>query len=201
MGKFITFVLTFAVLFGLMVGFLALVDALPNNNPVPLSSTMPEQTDTVPAGQGEGPVRVVIKAIGMDETIGNPTSIDVDALDQSLLSGPIRYPTSALLREEGTVLLFGHSSYLPIVHNQNYKAFDGIQNLKPNDVISIYSADTEYRYAVVGVSTADAASNPIVPLTLTGRHLTLVTCDSFTGQTTDRFIITADLAGTYALNP
>ncbi len=202
MGKFITFILTAAVLFGLTVAFLSLVDALPDTSPpLPQSSTALEQGNTVPAGQGELPLRIVIKTIGMDETISNPTSTDVDVLDQALLSGPIHYPTSALLREEGTMLLFGHSSYLPIVHNQNYKAFDGIQNLKPGQTISVYSATTEYRYAVVGVSTADAASSPIVPLAQTGQHLTLITCDSFTGQTTDRYIVAADLEGTYALSP
>ena len=201
MRTFAYFILTFAVLFGITVLFLDLVDALPDANPVPTSSVAPEQSQTVPAGQGDAPTRIVIKNLGMDESINNPSSTDVDALDQALLNGPIRYPTSALLREEGTVLLFGHSSYLPIVHNQNYKAFDGIQNLKPGDIISIYSTTTEFRYAVTGVSTADAASNPIVPLDPTGEHLTLITCDSFTSQTSDRYIVKADLQGTYELLP
>lgn len=199
LGRFVTFVLTFATLFGVTVGFMALVDALPDANPTPTSSVAPEQATTVPAGQGELPVRLVIPAIKIDETLQSPTSTDVDVLDHALLSGPVRYPTSALLKEQGTVLLFGHSSYLPFVGNQNYKAFDGIQNLKPGDTISVYSATAEYRYTVVGVSTADAVSSPIVPLTQTGQHLTLVTCDSFTKQTTDRFIVTADIEGIYPL--
>src|SRR5262249_28982061 len=131
-------------------------------------------------------------------TISNPTSTDVDVLDDALLKGPVHYPTTALLGEQGTMLLFGHSSYLPIVHNQNYKAFDGIQNLKPGDIVSVYSGTTEYRYAVVGVRQANVNDDPIVELPQDGVHLTLITCDSFATKS-ERFIVTADLEGAYAL--
>ena len=99
--------------------------------------------------------------------------------------------------QEGTVLLFGHSSYLPIVHNQSYKAFDGIQNLKTGDIISVFSNNHEYRYSVVGVKLADA-SQDVIELPQTGKHLTLVTCDSFASKS-NRFVVTADLVGTYTL--
>lgn len=200
LGKLITFILTFAVLLGITVGFLSLVDALPDNGQQTLqSSTTPEQSTLLPAGQGEETMRIVIKDIGIDDSVSNPTSTDNDVLDAALLKGAVHYPSTALLGEAGTVLLFGHSSYLPIVHNQNYKAFDGIQNLKPGQIISLYSTTTEYRYAVVGVRTANATED-IVELPQEGQHLTLITCDSF-GTKSDRYVVTADLQGSYALVP
>jgi LPXTG-site transpeptidase (sortase) family protein len=145
----------------------------------------------------DAPVRIMAKTIGMNVSVSNPTSSDVDVLDTALLKGAVRYPTSALLGVDGTVLLFGHSSYLPIVHNQNYKAFDGIQNLKVGETISVYSATREYRYSVVSVKLADATQD-VVQLPATGKHLILVTCDSFTKKT-NRFVVTADFVGTYSL--
>ena len=109
----------------------------------------------------------------------------------------MRYPTSAKLGEEGTVVLFGHSSYLPIVHNQTFKTFTGIQTLKKGETISVYSDTREYRYAVTGVELADA-SQDVVELAQRGKYLTLVTCDSFSKKTS-RFIVTAELVGTYLL--
>lgn len=147
--------------------------------------------------QGEVPVKVVVSKIGLSQTVANPTTTNVEALDQYLLKGAVRYPTSATLGQEGTVILFGHSSYLPVVHNQAYKAFDGIQNLKSGDEIDVYSVDQKYVYSVTNVQQMSATSDGI-PLTTSGHTLTLATCDSF-GQKTDRFVVTATLVGSYAL--
>jgi len=199
MGKFFGFILTFAIFFAMTVGFLALVDALPNG-PTDSTSTTDDTTDVtiVPAtSTAELPVRVVAKDINLDVTISNPSTVDIDVLDAALLKGAVRYPTSGLLGESGTVLLFGHSSYLPIVHNQNYKAFNGIQNLKTGQVITVYSAGRAYRYAVAGVRLANANEDR-VDLPATGQHLALVTCDSFATKS-DRFVVTADLIDSSAL--
>jgi sortase (surface protein transpeptidase) len=40
----------------------------------------------------------------------NPSSTDIDVLDQDLTLGAVHYPTSAQLGVNGTVLIFGHSS-------------------------------------------------------------------------------------------
>jgi LPXTG-site transpeptidase (sortase) family protein len=83
------------------------------------------------------------------------------------------------------------------VHNQNYKAFDGVQNLKVGDTVSVYSGSLEYRYSVTGMKVADATED-VVELPSAGKHLVLVTCDSF-AQKTNRFVVTADFVGTYSL--
>jgi LPXTG-site transpeptidase (sortase) family protein len=202
-GKTGSFLITFGLVFAGMFLFLAAVDTLPNgpvrsaSQPVAHEAAPSHSVETTSAMIAEAPVRVVAPAIGMNVTVSNPSSTNVDVLDTALLKGAVRYPTSAMLGVNGTVLLFGHSSYLPIVHNQNYKAFDGIQNLKKGETISVYSGANEYRYAVSEVRVADATED-VVELSATGKHLILVTCDSFTKKT-NRFVVTADLVGTYSL--
>ena len=190
-----TFALTFVALFALAFMFLAGVDMLPE----PASSQSLSQPDRFaqdPAS-AELPVRIVAKSIGLDKTTANPASTDVETLDTALLGGTVRYPTSARLGEEGTVLIFGHSSYLPIVRNQNYKAFNGIQKLKVGETVSVYSATAEYRYTVTGVRLANATED-VIELPSTGKFLTLVTCDSF-GTKSDRFVVTAQFQAAYTI--
>jgi LPXTG-site transpeptidase (sortase) family protein len=204
------FLVSFVLLFVLTVGFFGALDMLPEgsskitakpsvatNTGKPVTQTTPVQNQPVAEATPELPVRVASPAIGMNVKVANPTSTNVETLDHELLSGAVRYPTSAKLGVNGTVLIFGHSSYLPIVHNQNYKAFDGIQNLKKGETISVYSGTTEYRYSVASVRIADATED-VVELPTTGKHLVLVTCDSFSKKT-NRFVVTADLVGTYSL--
>jgi LPXTG-site transpeptidase (sortase) family protein len=205
-----SFAIAFALLFAVTFSFLYLVGATPDSptrtsdTQTPVAQIEPTPQDTgdqgatpVQTGEPQVPVKIKVSKIGLNAVVSNPASTDVDVLDEYLLKGAVRYPTSAPLGVNGTVLLFGHSSYLPIVHNQNYKAFDGIQNLKNGDIIDVYSADTDYQYAVTGVRIADA-NNDIVELPQDGQHLTLVTCDSFATKS-NRFVVTADLVGTSAL--
>ncbi len=209
MGKSsLSFAATFVALFALAYVFMAAADALPEPLNTSNSGDMSSPVLTVPVSVGpalrasddtspELPVHVSAKKVGLDVAVSNTESVDVDALDALLLKGAVRYPTSAMLGEQGTVLLFGHSSYLPIVHNQNFKAFNGIQKLVAGDTLSVQSATTEYRYAVVSVRLADA-SEDVVELPATGKHLTLVTCDSF-GTKSSRYVVVADYVGAYAL--
>lgn len=188
------FVATFFLLFALMYGFLAVVDALPEPSH---SLTHTTNNTVVKSSQPEAPVRVVAPSLGLDVSVSNPSSTNVDVLDVALLKGSVRYPTSALLGVDGTVLLFGHSSYLPIVHNQAYKSFNRIQDLKVGEMVSVYSGTREYRYKVAGVRVANATED-VVELSATGKHLVMVTCDSFVSKSS-RFVVSADFVGTYAL--
>ncbi len=222
-GKSGSFALVFLLLFGVTFGFLTLVGATPDDPgtsatiatntknpvvttpvtpsaypvaPVPANSTtpQPEPVSQPYSGNAELPTRIVVKKIGLNVVVANPPSTNVDVLDNYLLKGAVRYPTSGRLGENGTVLLFGHSSYLPIVHNQAFKAFDGIQDLKAGDIVSVFSGSTEYRFSVTGVKVADATQDT-VPLPQDAQHLTLVTCDSFASKS-NRFVVTADLVAT-----
>lgn len=191
-----SFALAFLGLFLATIAFMSAADALPE----PILAT-PNQTGgttvVVPEGVKEYPMRIVAKSINLEATVANPSSTNATELDKELLRGAVRYPTSAQLGEDGTVVLFGHSSYLPVVHNQAYKTFDGIQTLKTGEMVSVFSPTMEYRYKVTGVRTADATED-VIPLEKNGKHLTLVTCDSFSTKTS-RFVVTLELAGTYAI--
>ena len=138
----------------------------------------------------EMPTKIVISKINLSATIANPTTTDTAILDEALLKGAVRYPTSARLNETGNVVLFGHSSYLPIVGNQAYKTFNGIQKLVAGDSITVYSSDAIFTYTVKSV-TKESANDAVIPLSVQGKELTLSTCDSFSA-TTDRFIVVAD---------
>lgn len=193
----VSFGLTFMALFMLVYAFMAVTDSLPEPISPAQSSLAVPITDTSAGEVAEAPVRIVATSISLDKTISNPNSTDVSVLDEALLKGAVRYPSSALLGVNGTALIFGHSSYLPIVRNQNFKAFDGVQNLKAGEIISVFSDTREYRYSVDMVRVADATQD-VVQLPSNGKFLTLVTCDSF-GTKSNRFIVTATLAGIYSI--
>ncbi len=195
------FAFVFVLFFVISIALLAVTDKLPDtaaqknakaNNPIGTTSNLEEAILNAPAE----PVRIVAKDVGVDIRVWNPTSTDVEVLDKALLSGAVRYPTSALLGIDGTVLLFGHSSYLPVVRNQAFKAFNGIQDLKKGQIISVYSGSMEYRYRVTGIKVS-RADEDVEHLRASGRHLILVTCDSFLSKN-HRFVVTADFEGVYA---
>lgn len=146
----------------------------------------------------EVPVKVTIPAIGLSAIVANPSSTQTAILDTALLKGAVRYPTSAKLGQAGNVVLFGHSSYLPIVNNPAYKTFNGIQKLHTGDTIVVYSSGRAYVYAVRAVAKESAASDAGIPLDVPGRVLTLSTCDSF-GEKTDRFVVTADFVESHSV--
>jgi len=147
----------------------------------------------------ELPTKIEILAINLATIIENPTTATIEVLDQGLLSGAVRYPTSAKLGEEGNIVLFGHSSYLPVVRNQAYKTFNGIQKLVTGDVVTVYSSGTVYTYMVRSVAKESASDNSTIPLSVTGKTLTLVTCNSF-GTKSDRFVVTADFVESHAIS-
>ena len=165
----------------------------------------PAASAEIPANGGpevatgpEMPLRIEASSIGLFASVENPDSTSIAVLDESLKHGAVRYPTSARLGENGNVVLFGHSSYLPVVLNQAYKTFDGIQKLRSGDVVTVYSSDAAYTYRVRTVLKQSAAGNDGIPLAVAGRVLTLSTCDSF-GAKTDRFVVVADFVESHAI--
>ncbi len=146
----------------------------------------------------ELPIKIEIPKINLSAVVVNPTITTVAVLDKELLKGAVRYPTSAKLGEDGNVVLFGHSSYLPVVGNQAYKTFNEIQKLAVGDSITVYSSDTAYTYRVRNV-VKKSASDGVIELSITGRVLTLVTCSSF-GAKEDRFVVTADFVESHSVS-
>jgi len=146
---------------------------------------------------GEAPVRITAAAIAMDQRVVNPLKSDPATLDKALMSGVVRYPGSAYLGQTGNVLLFGHSSYLKIVRNQAYKEFNGIQNFKTGDIVTVYSNGQAYDYSVSSVKLAKA-DDFVIDLGGDTRRLTLVTCNTFASKQ-DRFVVEADFVSQRAI--
>lgn len=197
----------FAVAFLGSVAVLARLDLLPDAPPAPEATTVTLAASSFAAADAsmiasttepEFPTSVVIPAIKLRVNISNPDTTNVGALDQLLLKGAVRYPTSAELGETGNVVLFGHSSYLPIVNDGAYKTFDGIQKLAAGDAITVYSLDRAYTYQVQSVA-KESATDAAIPLSVTGSVLTLVTCNSFATKS-DRFVVTADFVESHSIS-
>lgn len=146
--------------------------------------------------QGVLPVEIEIPSVGIDLPVQNPTTTDVDTLDALLNQGPARYVDSAELGVQGNVLIFAHSSHLPIVNDGMFKAFNQIPNVNPGASITLVGADgKDYLYSVDSVVKATTDDGTTINLDPSqGEKLTLVTCDTLTG-TSARFILTAHFVG------
>lgn len=144
----------------------------------------------------EKPVRIRIPAINLNLPLSNPETRDIAQLDEVLKKSPARYVDSALLGERGNLLIFGHSSHLPVVHNQMYKAFNKVPELKTGDTITVEGAQRVYEYVVQTVTRVDAEEG-IIDLRSDTSKLTIVTCDTLTGKSS-RFVVDAELIGSYA---
>lgn len=194
----------FAFVFLGDVVLLGKMDLLPELSSTSIASAVVrieavEASTSIPVVVSELPVKLEIPKINLSTIIENPTTTDVTILDAELLKGAVRYPTSALLGEIGNVVLFGHSSYLPIVNNKAYKAFNGIQKLVVGDLVTISSSRTAYTYRVKSVMRKNVTYDGI-PLVVTGRVLTLVTCDRSLGEATDRSVVVADFVESHAIS-
>jgi len=157
-----------------------------------VASPLVDGVGSYPRGAGTLPISLRVPSRDIMVTVANPNTTDIAVLDTALLSGVVRYPTSAALGEEGNVIIFGHSSGLPVVHNSAFKAFNGLEKVKRGDEIFVSSDTKEYRYVVLSVAKETATSDTAIPLTVEGHILTLATCDSF-GKQTDRIVVTAVL--------
>lgn len=146
----------------------------------------------------EDPTRIVIRDIGVDTKIQNPSSISIEALDEALLAGAVRYPGTARLGDNATMFLFGHQSYLPVVKNKAFKAFNDLQKLEAGDTIQVYSDTLMYEYEVESVSLVEA-SEALIPLSPNERILMLSTCNSF-GDPGERYVVKARYSSHTELN-
>ncbi|MDP2655476.1 MAG: sortase [bacterium] len=200
-----SFLWLFAIAFFSSVAVLGQLDLLPEKPSVVsapiviLTADKSVEADTTSPTTPELPTKIKITKINLSANVVNPTTTGIEALDKELLKGVVRYPTSAKLGETGNVVLFGHSSYLPVVNNQAYKTFNGIQKLVVGDVVTVYSSNTAYTSRVRSVAKESADNNTAIQLSMNDKVLTLVTCNSFTTKQ-DRFVVTADFVESYSIS-
>lgn len=175
------------------VGFVpSYVDGTASNT-VSLSD-LPELGEEI-AVRGILPERISIPVIDLDLPVQNTNSRDVAVLDEALHVGPVRYVDSALLGTPGNMLVFAHSSNLPLVHNQMFKAFNRISELNVGDLITVSGEGEQYLYSVTSVRQTDASEEVIDLSTSHGTKLTLSTCDTLTSKSS-RWVVEADFVGT-----
>jgi LPXTG-site transpeptidase (sortase) family protein len=200
----VRFLAVFFVIFTFSYGVLYALDWLPepksakemvamNATTTTATTTQSEEEETPAESVDDAEEPAVLRIPSLDRvvTVLNPETRDIVALDAELLHGVVRHPDSALLGEEGNVLILGHSSYLPNVMNKNFQALNGIQKMKWGDIVELDSDGTRYTYRVEKVY-KEQASDVVIPTEVKGERLTLVTCNSF-GSKEDRFIVEAKL--------
>lgn len=200
--KRFAFVMTTIIVFFILFAVLTVFDIVPEPIAEPATSVDSGVTSVAEAATLDltaEPTRVIAESIGLDVAVNNPTSRDVAVLDQSLLTGVVRYPGSGGMGDEGTMFMFGHSSHLPIIHNQNYKAFNGLKDLKNGDLITVESGTAKNVYRVTSVAEAKADAIRIDLGSSNGKRLVLSTCDSFGGKDA-RYVVEAAFVGSYSLS-
>jgi len=146
---------------------------------------------------GELPLSIKIPNIGVDAQIYNPATTSAEVLNNYLLEGAVRYPGSGLLGGTGNVFIFGHSTGFKLVNNQAYKTFNGLQNLKKDDLIHVFSNKYEYVYKVLNV-TMVSADKALVEFNTKSEMLTLSTCNNF-GEKSDRYVVESEFVAKKAL--
>lgn len=164
---------------------------LPSESETRAPITRAESTHTASLSVANAPQRIVIPKVGIDIDVVNPIAKDIPSLDTALLKGAVRYPGSALLGENSRMFIFGHQSYLPVVRNQAFKAFNGLQNVRPGDDIIVHSSSARYHYRAVSIDYVDVDTASI-EIGSGAQTLTLVTCDSFGKEKTKRYVVHAE---------
>ncbi len=145
----------------------------------------------------EKPLQIKIAKIGVNSSISNPSSTDLDILNSALDLGAVRYPSSGLLGENKTVFIFGHSTSLE-TEKDYYKTFNGLETLKKGDEIIVESLHNQYVYEVTFVKESNTADGAIRIDSKT-QKLTISTCNTL-GAEEDRFIVEADFVKVISLD-
>lgn len=158
-----------------------------------------KETPVSPSTPAElGVVRAIrIPAIKLAVPVRSPSTQDDKVLEGELQQGPVHYPGSGLLGSHQNILIFGHSSGLPVVRNQNYKVFNRLKELRAGDEIELEGANTAFLYVVDSVEKV-LAGNESVDIGKREGKLILSTCNVW-GAKEERFVVTAHFVKSYPL--
>lgn len=184
------FAFLFIGIFGtflLILSALGLVPSEIRDNPIAENQTVP-----IPNNPDILPTHITIPKIGVDTVVQNPQTQDVKLLDEALLKGSVRYPGSGTIGK-GNMFLFAHSTGFRVVHNQAFKAFNNLKDLKTGDDISIQSGSDTYIYRVSKVTLVDS-TKALVEFNIKKNMLTLSTCNTF-GEKSERYVVEAEYIG------
>lgn len=157
-----------------------------------------EETVSTSTSAELGAVRALsIPAIKLSATVQSPSTQDDAVLEKALQLGPVHYPGSGLLGSNQNILLFGHSSGLPVVHNQAYKVFNRLKELKGGEEIELRGGNTAFLYRVDSIEKV-LAGNESIDIGKREGKLILSTCNVW-GAKEERFVVTAHFVKSYSL--
>lgn len=149
---------------------------------------LPKNKESLP-GTLTRPDKIVIEKIGVNAKVLQPDSVNVTVLDEALKKGAAYYPGSGTI-EQGNIFIFGHSTNWPVVQNQAYKTFNGLDKLIKGDIITLGAGEQNFSYKVTSVELVDS-NNALVKFDNSGQTLTLSTCNTF-GQKQERWVVKAE---------
>ena len=139
---------------------------------------------------------LIIDKINLDTPIYSPTTQEDSVLEKALQEGPVQYPGSGLLGTKQNILIFGHSSGLPVVHNQAYKVFNRLKELEVGDRIRLNGQNSTFEYQVSSVEKV-LALNQRVDIGKREDKLILSTCNVW-GAKEERYVVIANFVKSYS---
>ena len=154
---------------------------------LPRSAVASSQKESV---IGEEPTRITIPKIDVAAAIKTPERADVDVLDEALKEGVVHDPGSGGIGGDRRMFLFGHSSRLPVVQNEAYRSFNGLDKLSVGDEVTV-SASSSVTYRVTSVEVVDK-DEALVSFISGEGELTLSTCTTF-GTRENRVVVKAEI--------
>ena len=150
--------------------------------PIQHSLLSPEQT----------PLRIRIPAIDIDATVVVPEEVHINALDTALMEGVVYYPDSGRVGKPGNAFFFGHSSWLPVVRNENFAIFNNLGDAEPGDRVIVSTSRSDFVYVVTGKRVANREEIWVSFEESGDSIITLSTCNSF-GAKIERIVVEAKL--------
>jgi sortase A len=177
-----------SLLFGLGMGLIVVIIFLfgffnevvlaPFIQPSRASASTPLIVSTDSVAPSKEPQVIIPKINVQIPVVYGQTSIDENALQNSLESGVVHYPTTALPGQQGNAAFFGHSSN-NIFNKGRYKfAFVMLRHLVEGDTFYLTYEGKVYAYKVISRRVVDPSEvgvlGPVPDQTATA---TLITCD------------------------
>ncbi|MFH1832693.1 MAG: sortase [Candidatus Levyibacteriota bacterium] len=119
---------------------------------------------------------------------------NVTTIDNDLEKHLVNYGGTAIPPDNGTAVIFGHSTLPQLFNSKDYKTiFATVYKLKIGDEFSVNVNGVTYIYKIYNIIVTDPSDNSIFTQDFTSSYIALVTCTP-PGTTWKRLIIKAKLA-------
>lgn len=117
----------------------------------------------------------------------------VTTIDNDLDNHLVNYIGTAIPPDNGTAVIYGHSSLPQLFNPKNYKTiFATLHNIKVGDEIYVNASGISYRYKIFSITIVEPEDTSIFTQDYNNSYLTLVTCTP-PGTTWKRLIVKSRL--------